>query len=452
VTGFLPDTIAGRTLVILVVGLLLSHAASMAIYSSDREVALELVGGEHIGERIVTVGRLVESAAPAERGRIVALANNPKLGVTLDRQGAIEDDAPEGWRTGVLRRALVSHFGDGREPNFRIAYAESSPVVPGAGAEIDGGSGGGRAVLVALRLSDGAWLNFTAPIEASETLWSLRFVLSVAVMIAAVTVLSAVVVFHLTAPLRTFALAARRLGRDVSAPPLPERGPQEVRQAVRAFNDMQDRIRRFVEDRTQMVAAISHDLQTPITRMRLRAEFIEDAEQRDKLLADLEDMERMVAAILSFARDDAAAEAPETVDLVALVRRVCDDVADAGLAVEFDGKGRLAYACRPTALRRALSNLVENAAKYGERARVALLAADDHIVVRIDDDGPGIAEERQEEVFKPFVRLEGSRSRETGGSGLGLTVARTIVRAHGGDIALGNRPEGGLRVELKLPR
>jgi len=450
VRRFLPDTIAGRTLVALVVGLLLSHLASMAIYYGDREIALQLVGGEHIGERIVTVSRLVENASPAERARLVALAGNPKLGVTLGRQAEIEDDAAAGWRTEVLRRALAAHFGAGREPNFRIHYATSG----NAGEETKAGDGppDGKTLLVAVRLTDGDWLNFAAPIEPAESLWSLRFVLSVAVTIAIVVILSAFVVFHLTAPLRTFALAARRLGRDVAAPPLPERGPQEVRQAVRAFNDMQDRVRRFVEDRTQMVAAISHDLQTPITRMRLRAEFIEDAEQRDKLLADLEGMERMVAATLSFARDDAAAEARETVDLVALVQRVCDDLTDAGLAVEFDGTGRLAYACRPTALRRALANLIENAAKYGERARVALLPADDRLVVRIDDDGPGIPEDRQEAVFKPFVRLEESRSRETGGTGLGLTVARSVVRAHGGDITLRNRPEGGLRVEARLPR
>jgi hypothetical protein len=254
----LPDTIGGRTLVALVVGLLLSHLASMAIYYGDREIALELIGAEHIGERIVTVSRLVENASPAERARLVALAGNPKLGVTLGRQAAIEDDAAAGWRTEVLRRALAAHFGAGREPNFRIHYATSG----NAGEEAKAGDGpsDGKTLLVAVRLTDGGWLNFAAPIESSKSLWSLRFVLSVAVMIAAVVILSAFVVHHLTAPLRTFALAARRLGRDVGAPPLPDRGPREVRQAVRAFNDMQDRVR-CLRGLIQMVAAIS-DLQT----------------------------------------------------------------------------------------------------------------------------------------------------------------------------------------------
>jgi signal transduction histidine kinase len=266
-----------------------------------------------------------------------------------------------------------------------------------------------------------------------------------------VVILSSIVVYHVVAPLRTFASAAQGLGMDVNSPPLLESGPREVRRATHAFNEMQRRIRRFVEDRTQMLAAISHDLRTPIMRLRLRAEVIDDEDERERALADLDDMERMIASTLSFAHDDAAVEARETVDLVALVQRVCDSIEDAGLPVEFEGEGRVAYACRPGALRRALSNLIENAARYGERARVELLADERRIVVRIDDDGPGIPEDQIESVFQPFRRLDASRSRETGGTGLGLTVARTIVRAHGGDVRLANRPEGGLRVEVSLP-
>jgi signal transduction histidine kinase len=201
-----------------------------------------------------------------------------------------------------------------------------------------------------------------------------------------------------------------------------------------------------------MLAAVSHDLRTPIMRLRLRAEFIEDDEQRERTLADLEEMERMVASTLSFAHDDATKEAPEAVDLVALVQRVCDGVEDAGLPVEFEGEGRLAYTCRPGALRRALANLIENAAIYGKRARVALASVADAFVIRIDDEGPGIPEDQMETVFDPFYRIETSRSRETGGTGLGLTVARTIVRAHVGEIHLENRADGGLRVEVILPR
>ena len=216
---------------------------------------------------------------------------------------------------------------------------------------------------------------------------------------------------------------------------------------------MQDRIRRFVEDRTQMLAAISHDLGTPITRLRLRAEFVDDKEQRKKMLADLDDMEKMVFSALSFARDEAASEPHAMVDLRTLLQRVCDDMADAGYAITLDvGNGAVPYGCRPAALRRALTNLIDNAIKYGRRARVSLDHDQDGFLIRIDDNGPGIPNDLQEDAFKPFRRLEASRSRETGGTGLGLTLARTIIRAHGGDVTLVNRTEGGLRVEARLPR
>ncbi len=272
-------------------------------------------------------------------------------------------------------------------------------------------------------------------------------------MLLTVGIVSALVVRHLTKPLGIFARAAERLGTDVKAPPMPERGPAEVRDAIRAFNEMQRRIRRFVEDRTQMLAAISHDLGTPITRLRLRAEFVEDAEQQQKMLADLDDMEKMVFSALSFARDEAASEPHAMVDLRSLLQRVCDEMADAGHDVTLDiGDDAVRYGCRPAALRRALTNLIDNAVKYGGQARVSLQDDENAVLIRIDDDGPGIPEELQEEAFRPFRRLEASRSRETGGTGLGLSVARTIVRAHGGDISLTNRGEGGLRIEIRLPR
>ena len=215
---------------------------------------------------------------------------------------------------------------------------------------------------------------------------------------------------------------------------------------------MQTRLHRFVEDRTQMLAAISHDLRTPLTRLRLRAEFVEDPEQQRKMLADLEEMEAMIASTLAFARDDARKEPRVPIDLAALLQSLVDDLGDAGNTVEYSGPEHKTIACRPVALRRAIGNLIDNALKYGGCARVALLDGreDGHVAIRIDDDGPGIPEGEQEKVFAPFYRLERSRSRDTGGTGLGLSVARTIARAHGGDVTLRNRPDGGLSALLLL--
>jgi signal transduction histidine kinase len=355
----------------------------------------------------------------------------------------------------VLRDAMLAHLKGRGAQVFRLRHSDEGPTEvwqvhlrqDHQGDELD------ETLMVSLQLPDGSWLNFAAPVGSPEPFWSLRFALSMVVMLLAVGVLSALVVHHLIRPLGTFARAAQRLGMDVKAPPIPEIGPAEVRQATRAFNEMQERIRRFVEDRTQMVAAISHDLGTPITRLRLRAEFVEDQEQRTKMLADLDDMEKMVFSALAFARDEAAGEPRAMVDLRTLLQRVCDDLVDADHAVVLAAKGEsVPYECQPVAMRRALANLVENAVNYGQRARVSLDSREDGVVIGIDDEGPGIPEELHEEVFKPFRRLEVSRSRETGGTGLGLTVARTIVRAHGGDVTLINRSQGGLRVEVRLPR
>jgi signal transduction histidine kinase len=214
---------------------------------------------------------------------------------------------------------------------------------------------------------------------------------------------------------------------------------------------MQARLRRFVDDRTRMLGAISHDLRTPITSLRLRAEFVEDEETRSRILATLDEMQDMVEGTLAFAREEAASEPTRVVDLAALVESTADDLADLGADVAFANPGRLPYAARPVALRRALRNLIENAVRYGRRCRLRMERDREEVRIVIEDDGPGIAEDQQERVFEPFVRLEGSRSSETGGIGLGLAIARSIVRAHGGDIRLGNRPEGGLAVTLALP-
>ncbi|HIC80537.1 MAG TPA: HAMP domain-containing protein, partial [Kiloniellaceae bacterium] len=258
----------------------------------------------------------------------------------------------------------------------------------------------------------------------------------------------------ITRPLRALSGAAERLGRGENLEPLAETGPEDVRRTTRAFNAMQERLTRFVRDRTRMLAAISHDLRTPITALRLRAEFVEDAETRQKILETLEEMSGMIEAVIGFARDEATAEATRRVDLVALIQSQIDDLADQGEKVTFQTagiEGTLSYDCRPTALKRLLHNLIGNALRYAGAARVSLIRDDQALSVLVEDEGPGIPAEQLEQVFDPFFRVEGSRSQDTGGVGLGLAIARSIAHAHGGDLVLENRPEGGLCARLTLP-
>ncbi len=443
----IPDSLAARTLVVLILGLALSHAISIALYATDRSEALVSIDGRHIGERIATVDRLTQGSSPGDRQRLVNLASDTGFKVSLSSASAIEKQPQVSEQFSRLRDSLVSHLDDEPNREIRLRYMDMKPENANnlAGKAV-------KTVMISISQKGQNWLNFAVSLQPSKPFWSFRYTLSMLVMLAAVAFFSSIFVRQLTQPLQQFARASQQLGVDVAAPPLPERGPLEIRLATQAFNQMQRRIRRFVEDRTQMIAAISHDLGTPIARMRLRAEFVDDAEQQQKMLADLEHMEKMVFSALSFARDDSAREPMAKVDFRTMMHRVCDDISDAGFQVSLSIKEEtMPCSCRPVAMRRALSNLVENAARYGNEARVAVAKQNDGIMVIIDDDGPGIPQDRHEDVFKPFYRLETSRSRETGGTGLGMTVARSTIRAHGGDIILSNRDEGGLRMEVYLP-
>jgi signal transduction histidine kinase len=451
----IPDTIATRTLLVLIIGLTVSHMVSVALYHTDRAETLASTGGEHVAERIAIITQIVDDAGQSERPRIVELADGPRLHVLLSNEPALDAQRDSGWQADMLRRALSDHLAETAKQSFRLQHADQ--LTSGVWRDYLSGNhqveNAGEMLLVSLPLNDGFWINFAAPIEPPEPFWSIRFALSMAVMLIAVLALSVLVVRRLTEPLETFADAATRLGQNVRAPALPVRGPREVCEAIRAFNEMQARIRRFVEDRTEMLAAISHDLGTPITRMRLRAEFVDDDQQREKMLADLDDMEKMVFSALSFAHEEAANEPHVMVDLRSLMQRVCDGASDAGYRVTLNiGENAVRFSCQHTALRRALANLVDNAVKYGRQAHASLVEDDNGILITVDDEGPGIPEELQEEAFRPFRRLEASRNRETGGMGLGLAVARTIIRAHGGDVTLTNRKEGGLRAEVRLPK
>jgi signal transduction histidine kinase len=252
-------------------------------------------------------------------------------------------------------------------------------------------------------------------------------------------------------PIREFATASERLGVDLTAPPLAVRGPQEMRATIRAFNRMQGRLRRFLEDRTQMLAAISHDLRAPLARLRLRAELVADGEQQRKMFDDLDVMNAMIDSTLAFASDDSRQEPRRLVDIGVLVGDICEDAADTGGKVSYLGPRGIDVPCRPTLVHRAVANLIDNAVKYGCDARVRIDRDGDRVLIIVDDDGPGIPVEEQEKVFSPFYRLEAARDPGKAGVGLGLSVARTVAREHGGDVRLSNRHGGGLSALIELP-
>ncbi len=456
--NLLPRSIAAQAMALLVIGLAFTHLVSNVFYTTDRESALLTSGGEHAILWVATAGAFAETLSPEEWSEIIAADGPDRRFVTITGEPVVTGSPGTDWHEAALQRELGRHVPADRLPAYRIAYAAPSKNTSATTYWQDyfaqnALEAPGELILVSLLLDNGSWLNVATPVQPPPSFFSYRLGLSMVVMLIAVVLISFLIVGRMVAPLRQLSRAAEKLGTDVQAPAIPETGPDEVQRTARAFNVMQRRIRRFVEDRTQMLGAIAHDLGTPITRLRLRAEFVEDKDLREKMLRDLDDMQQMVASTLSFIREEAASEPQATVDIGSLLTRVCDDMNDAGEKVELKEIPRwVLLDCRPTALRRALGNLIGNAVKYGAQAEVSLAVETDRLLISIDDSGPGIPEERQEDVFQPFHRLEDSRNRETGGTGLGLAVARTIVRAHGGDIKLSNRDEGGLRVRVSLPR
>ncbi len=254
----------------------------------------------------------------------------------------------------------------------------------------------------------------------------------------------------LSSPIRRFAEASRKLGMDAGAPPLQRDGPAEMLAAIDSFNAMQARLNRLMQERAHMIGAIAHDLRTPLTRLAFRLDDLQSP-LKEKVEADITEMKLMISAALDFLRDRALGAQRERLDFRLLVESVVDDQGDVGHDVRLEPGGSILLEGDPVALRRMVSNLVDNALKYGDRARLKVREAEDHCVLEIDDDGPGIPEALQERVFDPFFRAETSRNRDTGGIGLGLASVRAIVLDHGGSISLRNRKEGGLRVDVTLP-
>jgi signal transduction histidine kinase len=443
-----PRSLAARTAFVLLVGLILVQVAGLAIHAMDRIDVQRLAQARNLAVRVVGLYRTVVLTTPEQRAEVLAeLHRGPDLSAELSKEPPVTDLPPMPLPAQRLFRVSMNFVGVPGPQHWREMQFLGGP-------EWD-------RVAIGLRLPDGNWLNINAELEPVRPWHSPTFLAAFVLMTVVAAGLTLWTVRRLTAPVRTLAAAAEALGRDVNAPPLPEDGPLEVAVAAAAFNTMAARIRRFVQDRTDLLTAIGHDLRTPITRLKLRAEFIEDDEQRGKVLGDLEELEAMVSATLAFGRDARTGEAVSALDLAELLRTLLDEAGDArpeaAERLEYEGPPHWTVRARPLALKRALTNLISNAVMYGGSARVRLVppasvgAAGAMLTIEVEDDGPGIPPGELERVFEPFHRGEPSRNRETGGVGLGLPIARNILRAHGGDVVLANRPTGGAKATVTLP-
>jgi signal transduction histidine kinase len=338
-------------------------------------------------------------------------------------------------------------------PNFRRRMVELAPDLGEVAVQFGAAGAMARPAILngSVRLADDTFLNFGATLAEAASPWTTHSTLfSTTLMAGGVVAVAAMLLRSLVRPLRRLAAAADAIGRgpDVA---VAETGPDEVRQVAQAFNGMQARIHRLMQDRTQALAAVSHDLRTPITRLRLRAGFLADPEVQAAIDADLEEMEGMIEATLAYLRGDTETETAQVTDLAALLSTLTDNVCDAGGAATYAGPNHVAIELRPSAVKRAFANLVNNAMTYGGSVQVTVSSVASGVTVKVEDTGPGISSENLERVFQPFQRLENSRNRGTGGVGLGLAIARQAIENEGGSIRLSNRQSGGLSAEVFLP-
>lgn len=441
----IPDTLAGRTIAVLLLSLGLFHLFSIYIYQIDLESVAGSTRERQLAERLVSIKRVIADLPATERERTAHSLTTATIEVHWSLLSLVNTESRTSEHVRDMRTRLLQLVPELNEGQIRLGYADE-----GAGAATSTSST--HLLLASLQLADGSWVNFAAATFLPSASSEHGVLFSTTAMAIGIVLVSVLLVGTITAPLRALAQAAERTGVDVSAPGMPESGPAEVRHAARAFNQMQTRLRRLIDDRAETLAAISHDLKTPITRLRLRAEFVGDDVIRQEIDDDLREMEAMIESTLAFLRGEIESEKARSVDLSAILETICGDLVDAGHNVELVSAPHALLLCRSLAIKRALSNLVQNAVKYGGNARVAVVVGQEEIQITIDDDGPGIPDDQIEAVFNPFHRLEESRSRTTGGSGLGLTVARSLIRSHGGEVTLRNRSGGGLRATVVLPR
>jgi two-component system osmolarity sensor histidine kinase EnvZ len=436
----LPRDTLSRRIALTIVAAMLASLAFNALFVQVAGIwARPPIERTGLLERIAASARVIEAAPAQLRPQLASAASSPSLEVVWNAQRSEfklpgDGAAVETSKIPALKQLLGSH----RE--IEVFNPDDWPP------------GSAQAHYVALiPLTDGSWLSFTPP----ERSWGLTLNARIAVIaslgLIATLLVAWIATRQLANPLQRFAGAARRFGVDLNAPPIEIEGPHEIRQAIIAFNAMQAQIQHFIGERTHMLASISHDLRAPLTRMRLRSEFMEDLDHQQKLIRDIEEMQSMINAALAFFREGTQLEQPTAFDLSELLQTILDDYRDQHVLIDFNGPAHLVYDGRPLSLKRVVVNLLENAVKYGERPRIALSRNAHSICIEVCDEGPGIPEDALQRVFDPFFRLETSRNRETGGVGLGLSAARAIVREQGGELTLSNRKGSGLVARVELP-
>ncbi|MCX7089070.1 MAG: ATP-binding protein [Methylococcales bacterium] len=432
---WLSSTLFGRMVGILLLGLILAQALNRAIHLYGHSQIADQSSQLQAARRVADLVRLMSALNPETKQAIVEQLHDPLLHIRLAKKKLPlnRTGEPNNPKFKLFRATLNALLGN-QQPT-RMIITELAPQLLSLQVDLQDGS----TLILQTDLTYGNE-------EGSSVLVHL------AILLTSIIGFSFVAVRWVTRPLQQLASAAEALGNDIHKPPLDESGPIEVSRAAHAFNIMQARLVRHIQDRTQLLAAISHDLKTPITRLRLRTELLDDEPTRLRFQKDLDEMEDMVMATLDFMRGVEQQEVFQPVDMMALLESLQADAQEMHAEVTIHGAALSPYLGKPSGLKRCISNLIDNALKYGYCAELFVLDSDESLIIRILDKGVGIPNDQLSNVFTPYYRLESSRNRDSGGTGLGLSIAKDIAQVHGGDLVLRNAMNGGLEAVLTLPR
>lgn len=425
------DGLRGRIAAVLLGALLVQFIGGEILFNRLEQAQMERGRTRFLTDHVAIAGKLAVDRADAETMRMMGRLWQDRL--TVNR---LATPPPPETRRDSDDLAFI-----------RARFIEAQPRLDRSDLRL---SKSGNALEGAILLEDGTWLGFRSDQYFSSQLMFLHYTTSILLLLVCAGFIAAVFGRMIGRPLRQLVEASEKVGRDEPVL-LSVEGPREVRQVAGAFEAMQGRLLAHVKEQVQSLAAMSHDLRTPLARLRLNASMVKDAELRVSLEEDVDEMEAFVASVLDYLRGDEGEE-PQRIDVASILVTIVDEALDDGQIAEYSGPGRLEIVTRPVKLKRIVRNVVQNATRHAGNARVGLSASDDEVIITVDDDGPGIAEADIETVFQPFTRIDSSRNRATGGSGLGLAIARRLVTRMGGSISLRNRSEGGLNLTIRLPR
>ncbi len=433
------DSLAVQTMLVVMLGIGAMYGASMWTYQRALVAEAEFANEARLADRLLAIKRSVLRAEPEQREAVA----HDMSGGAIEAHWSRTELAVEGSADSVVWDGL------GKQLLKLAPELGQDGLVIGASREA---AQDPHLAVISMRLPDQSWVNVSLLSWAPRPAGVHGTLLSTSLMAVGALVIAVLLVRSQTRPLSTFARAAERIAHVRGIKPVEEAGPREVRALATAFNDMQRRITRLIDDRTHALAAVSHDLKTPITRLRFRTEELDNLALRAAVASDLDEMERMIDQTLSYLREERSEEDLKPVDLVAILETVTDDVVDAGAAARLEGSAVAVVWGRRLALKRAFANLINNAVKYGASASTRVDDGADHVTVTISDEGPGIPAKDRERALHPFVRLEPSRNSQTGGFGLGLSIADAVIRGHGGRLELRNGEKKGLIVSVILPK